>query len=75
MANPRSASAATDEGYFADWGRAQRHAYWVAIALYPLFAVFMALDWVDYREAFAAMGTLTGGSVLAFFVAYDLKGR
>lgn len=73
--NPKSASDAMDEGYRADWGRAQRHAYWVALLLYPLFGLLLALGWVKFHTAFAAMGTLTGAAMLLLFVIYDLQGR
>lgn len=73
--NPKSAADATDEGYRADWGRAQQHAFWVALLLYPLFGVLLALGWVGFHTAFAAMGTLTGAAVLLLFVRYDLQGR
>lgn len=66
---------AMDEGYRSDWGRAQRHGYWIALWLYPLFGVALARGAIDYPAAFAAMGTLTGAAVLILFVIYDLRGR
>lgn len=66
---------AMDEGYDADSGRAQQIAFWVAIALYPLFSVLMIVDLVTLPVAFAAMGTLTGATFLLLFVWFDLRGR
>ena len=71
----RAAHRASDEGFYADWGRAQRHAYWIAVALYPAFALLMAAGTVDFDRAFPAMAVLTGGAVLVLFTLYDLRGR
>jgi apolipoprotein N-acyltransferase len=67
--------SAMDEGYLADWGRAQRHAYWIALWLYPLFGVLLAAGVITFPAAFAAMGTLSGAAVLILFVIYDMRGR
>lgn len=74
-ADKRVARMASDEGYAMDWGRAQRHAYWVALGLYPVFGLLLGGGIVDFEQAFAAIGTLTGGAVLTLFVIYDLMGR
>ena len=71
----KSAKAATDEGYRADTHRAARVAYWIALALYPLFGVLLASGLTTFPTAFAAMGTLTGAAFLLLFTLFDWQGR
>lgn len=70
-----NARRATDEGYVADRKQAEGIGFWVAILLYPAFAVPLWQDWVSYPTAFAAMGTLTAAAYLLSFVWADVKGR
>jgi cobalamin synthase len=74
-AGPKAAQMATDEGYFDDSHKAQRTAFWVALLLYPAFAIPLSRGWVDWHVAYAAMSTLTGGTFLLLFVWFDLRGR
>mgnify|MGYP000651611222 CR=1 FL=1 len=69
------AAQAMDEGYMVDNHRAQRFGYWVAVSLYPLFALIVWQGLIDWPTAFAAMGTLTGAAYLLGFVWFDLQGR
>jgi hypothetical protein len=70
-----NARRATDEGYVADRKQAESFGFWVAILLYPAFAVPLWQGWVSYPTAFAAMGTLTAAAYLLKFVWADVKGR
>lgn len=70
-----NARRATDEGYVADRKRAEGFGFWVAILLYPAFAVPLWQGWITYPTAFAAMGTLTAAAYLLKFVWVDVKGR
>ncbi|MCF4099526.1 hypothetical protein [Maritalea mediterranea] len=70
-----NARRATDEGYVADRRHAEGFGFWVAILLYPAFAVPLWQGWVSYPTAYAAMGTLTAAAFLLRFVWADVKGR
>lgn len=67
--------ATFDEGYQADAVLAQRIGFWVAIWLYPVFAMPLYLGWISWPSAFAAMGTLTAATYLLGTVILDLRGR
>ena len=69
------ASQVWDELSRHEWGQAIRIGYWFAIALYPIFGFLVWQDVVDFRQAFASMGTLTGGVPLLCFVLLDIQGR
>jgi len=69
------AEQAFDEGYAMDKRRAEAHAFWIALMLYPIFGIFMATGAVGLPTAFAAMGTLTGAAYLLLFTFYDAMGR
>ena len=76
LAAGRKATAqAMDEGYRADSQRAQQVGYWVALWMYPVFAVFLWQELLDWPTAFAAMGTLTGAAYLLPAVWFELRGR
>ncbi|MEM6462781.1 MAG: hypothetical protein AAF724_12785 [Pseudomonadota bacterium] len=74
-ATRRAADMASDEGFAADNGRAHKIGYLVALFLYPAFAAPLALGWISWPVAYAAMGTLTAAAFLLPFVLFDLKGR
>ena len=71
----KNAQQAFDEGYIMDKRRAEAHAFWIALMLYPIFGVLMAMGAVALPTAFAAMGTLTGAACLLLFTYYDAMGR
>ncbi len=72
----RRASAVTwDEMARREWHGCLRFGYWVAVWLYPVFAMLLLTDRVDYPQAFAAMGTLTGAAPFLMFLAKWIKGR
>ena len=58
-----------------DKRRAEAHAFWIALMLYPIFGGLMAMGAVALHTAFAAMGTLTGAAYLLLFTYYDAMGR
>lgn len=68
------AGIAHDELYKLEWGRAIKFSYWFAIALYPLFGLFMTLNWVSPTTTFAAMGTATGAAPMLSFCVINLRG-
>ena len=74
LAGKRAARAANDELQRAENRRALAISYWVALALYPLFGLLLALGYLTYPTAFAAMGTLTGAAYLLLTTAFDLRG-
>ena len=58
-----------------DKRRAEAHAYWIELTLYPIFGILMTTGAVALPTAFAAMGTLTGAAYLLLFTYYDAMGR
>ena len=74
-AGRKNAQQAFDEGYIIDKRRAEAHAFWIALMLYPIFGILMATGTVALPTAFAAMGTLTGAAYLLLFTYYDAMGR
>lgn len=75
VAGHREAARASDEGYGADNGRAMQLAFWVALLLYPAFALPLHERWLAWPTAFAAMGTLTGATYLLLFAWFGLRLR
>ncbi len=73
--NKKTVGATFDEGFKAEEAMAQRIGFWVAIWLYPAFAVPLMLEWISWPSAFAAMGTLTAATYLLASVFLDLRGR
>ncbi len=72
----RKAAAITwDEMARHEWHGCLQFGYWVAVWLYPLFAVLLINDVVDFPQAFAAMGTLTGGAPFLMFLVKWIRGR
>ena len=60
-------SASFDELFDVEWRRAVSLSYWIAIAMYPIFAVLLVTQTVGHWTAFAAMGTLSGGAPLLLY--------
>ncbi len=75
LAGRRAAAIAWDELAREEWKTCLAFGYWVAVWLYPLFAVLMAFSMVDQVQAFAAMGTLTAASPFLLFLSKWLRGR
>lgn len=75
MAASGAGRAAWDEQVRTEWNRAVRRGWYVAIWLYPIFALFLAQEMIGWGQAFAAMGTLTGAAPFLFFLASWGRGR
>ena len=73
LADAASRRMASDEMYAQITHRAQRHGYWVALGLYPAFAVIIILTGLSWETAFAAMGTLTGAAYLLLLTYYEWR--
>ncbi len=74
VAFPKSVvEAAWDELTSAKWNQALKLGYWIAVILYPVFGIFLGLNWVSFNQSFAAMGSLTGGLPLLYFCYLELK--
>ena len=63
-AGKETARQAHDELYCAQDHLAQRIAYWIALALYPLAGLLIAQDLLSIGLALPIMGTLTGAAYL-----------
>lgn len=66
--------ATFDELFLLEWSQAVRFAYWFAIALYPVFGLFLVFGNLADGVAFASMGTLTGAAPLLAFCVISLRG-
>jgi hypothetical protein len=64
---------AHDEMYDALNHRAQRHAYWIAVLMYPIFAVIIMTTGLSWETTFAAMGTLTSAAYLLLLTLYEWR--
>ena len=73
LADPASRKMATGEMYVQLTHRAQRHAFWVALGLYPIFATGVFVLGLEWNTAFAAMGTLTGAAYLLLLTYYEWR--
>lgn len=74
-AGRKNAQRAFDESYIMDKRRAEAHAFWIALMLYPICGILIATGTVALPTAFAAMGNLTGAAYLLLFTYYDAMGR
>ena len=75
IAGRKAARAAWDEMVREEWRRCLSFGFWVAVWLYPLFAVLIGLSLVTWNQAFAAMGTLTAASPFLLMMVKWLQGR
>ena len=73
MADLASRRMATDEMYALITHSAQRHAYWLSLGLYPVFAVIIMTTGLEWSTAFAAMGTFTGAAYLFLLTFYEWR--
>lgn len=73
LAGRKNAGIAHDELYQQEWSLAVRFSYWFAIALYPLFGLFLAMGWISPIASFAAMGTATGAAPMLVFCVINLR--
>jgi hypothetical protein len=72
-AGPRVAGMAHDELFWVEWGQAVKFSYWLSIALYPLFGIFMALGWIEPSTSIAAMGTAAGAAPMLAYCILNLR--
>lgn len=70
-ATPEARRMAHDEMYSAILHRAQRHSFWIALMLYPIFAIGVLTLGLTWNTVFAAMGTLTAGLYLLLLTIYE----
>lgn len=73
MATPDVRRMASDEMYLQTTHRAQRHTFWVALMMYPVFAIGVLVFALQWDTVFAAMGTLTGGTYLLLLTYYEWR--
>jgi hypothetical protein len=73
FAGPQAIAMASDELYASVNQRAQRHAYWVAVLMYPAFGIFGTSLGLHWDTIFAAMGTLNAASYLLLVTLYDWR--
>lgn len=73
MGSATARKMASDEMYQQINHRAQRHAYWVALWLYPAFAMLVITFGIEWNTVFAAMGTLTGAAYLLLLTFYEWR--
>ena len=66
-------SVAPHEMYTFIRHRAQRHAYWLYLGLYPVFAVIIMMTGFEWNTAFAVMGTLTSAAYLLLPTFYEWR--
>ncbi len=75
LAGRRATQVAWDEMAREEWRRCLGFGFWVAVWLYPLFALLIGLSVVDWRQAFAAMGTLTAAAPFLLLMVKWAQGR
>lgn len=73
FASPAARRMAQDEMYIELSYRAQRHAYWISVALYPIFAAGSFWGGLEWVTVFAAIGTLVGASYLLLLTFYEWR--
>lgn len=73
MATPNVRRMANDELYQQTMHRAQRHAFWIAMALYPVSAIAVVVFGLRWDTIFAVMGTLTGAAYLLLLTFYEWR--
>ncbi len=71
----RASEAASDELYQSVNHAAQRHAYWVNIAVFVVIAPLSANGLIDMRTGLAVIGTMMGASYLLLLVVYEFRLR
>lgn len=74
-AGKKPAEMAWDEGYSADTSSAAKRAFWIGIALFPLFGLALSAGLTSTPVAYAATGLLMAASYLLSVVWSDLRGE
>jgi hypothetical protein len=75
LAGDKQADMAWDEGYANDARVAASAAFWVNMAMNPLFGLLLAWDVMEYPTTFAIMGLVTAATFLLLIVWFELRGR
>ena len=75
IAGRKATQVAWDEMAREEWRRCLGFGFWVAVWLYPLFAVLIGLSLVGWNQAFAEMGTLTAAAPFLLLMVKWLQGR
>ena len=75
LAGRKATQVTWDEMARTEWRRCLSFGFWVAVWLYPLFALLIGLSLADWKQAFAAMGTLTAAAPFLLFLVKWLRGR
>lgn len=70
-AGDKATEAATDELHRLVDHKAQRHAYWVSLAVFVIFAVLSSNGLIAPGVGFAVIGTSMGAAYLLLFVLYE----
>jgi hypothetical protein len=74
-AGSKQADMAWDEGYVSEARQAAVVAFWVNMALYPLFGVLMAGGLASTGVSLAAISTLTAATYLILTAWFGLRGQ
>lgn len=75
LATPEARTMANDEMHRQITHRAQRNAYWMTLAMFPIFAIGVAMFDLRWNTVFAAMGTLTGAVYLLPLTYLEWRAR
>jgi hypothetical protein len=75
LATPKVRRMASDEMYIQITHRAQRNAYWMTLAMFPIFAIGVFIFGLEWNTVFAAMGTLTGAVYLLRLTHLEWRAR
>ena len=70
-AGRQSAQQAFDDGYIMDKRRAEAHAFWIALMLYPIFGILMTTA----AHGICGDEDPDGGGLSIAFHLYDAMGR
>ena len=73
LAGDEAADRAMDELYTLVNHKAQRHAYWVSLALFVVISTLSVQGVIAFPIGFAVLGTAMGASYLLLFVWYDWR--
>lgn len=73
LAGRKATQAASDELHRLVDHKAQRHAYWVSLAVFVVFAVLSGQGVISPDVGFAVIGTSMGAAYLLLFVFYEWR--
>ena len=73
QASSGSRKQASDETFKMEMNQAAKIGFWVAVAMYPGFAPFLAWELTTFEVIYAVMGTLTAAAFLLSFAFISLR--